>query len=220
MHIASDAFPAKRHPVALATVVALHVVLVYAALTGLGVRVIPSMPHILEAHVLKDMPPPEPEQPQEFHKPAPFTPVIPTVPAPEVPVDQTQATISAYRDAVVPPIVDAMPSTVPGPATGTTPRAAAQAPVIDVSRCDRPEYPAAAARAEVSGTTHIAFAVDALGRVSSAQVLRSAGSSREHKLLDRAAVDALGKCPFRAGVDESGRPVGGNATVEYAWTLN
>ena len=78
----------------------------------------------------------------------------------------------------------------------------------------------AAAQCDSLIRSNMAFAVDALGRVSSAQVLRSAGPSREHKLLDRAAVEALGKCPFKAGVDESGRSVGGNATVEYAWTLN
>ncbi|HET9645956.1 MAG TPA: TonB family protein, partial [Burkholderiaceae bacterium] len=67
--------------------------------------------------------------------------------------------------------------------------------------------------------TSIRFTVDSHGMVSKAEVVKSAGSSREHRLLDRAAVEALSKCPFKPGTDENGNPVGGFATVEYVWKL-
>lgn len=84
----------------------------------------------------------------------------------------------------------------------------------------RPVYPAAAQRAGVTGVSRIRFTVDATGRVAGAQVLQSPGPTRENRLLDKAAADALAQCPVTAGTDDRGRPVGGSADVEYVWTLN
>jgi len=90
---------------------------------------------------------------------------------------------------------------------------------LDVSACRKPDYPAAAQRAEATGTTRIRFSVDGEGHVTKAEVVGSAGPSREHRLLDRAAVDALSACPFKPGIDENGKPVGAFANVDYAWKL-
>src|SRR5439155_879202 len=78
---------------------------------------------------------------------------------------------------------------------------AARAAVIDVSTCEKPSYPAAAARAEAKGTTKIRFTIDATGHIDSSKTVieRSSGGSREHKLLDRTAVEALSKCKFKPG---------------------
>ena len=57
------------------------------------------------------------------------------------------------------------------------------------------------------------------GRVIDARVLKRSGPLREHRLLDSAAVDALSRCGFSGGLDARGRPTGGFATVNYAWTL-
>ena len=71
-----------------------------------------------------------------------------------------------------------------------------------------------------TGITRIRFSVDATGRIAGSQILQSSGSSREHRLLDRAAAEALAQCPVQVGTDESGRPVGTTTDVEYVWTLN
>jgi protein TonB len=89
--------------------------------------------------------------------------------------------------------------------------------VINVNSCEKPEYPAAALRAEATGTTKIRFTVDAAGKVSKAEIEKSAGPSREHRLLDRTAIDALSKCPFKPGTDENGQAVGATTVVEYVW---
>ena len=90
-------------------------------------------------------------------------------------------------------------------------------PDRSVSACIK--YPAAALRAEATGTSKIRFTVDATGAVSKAEIERSAGPSREHRLLDRAAIDALSKCRFKPGTDEAGKPVGAVTPVEYVWKL-
>jgi len=68
-----------------------------------------------------------------------------------------------------------------------------------------------------TGTTKIRFTVDATGKVSKAEIEKSAGPSREHRLLDRTAIDALSKCPFKPGTDENGQAVGATTVVEYVW---
>jgi periplasmic protein TonB len=52
-----------------------------------------------------------------------------------------------------------------------------------------------------------------------AEVARSAGSSKEHRALDRVAIDKLSECTFTAGLDENGRPTGGVFEVDYVWKL-
>ena len=90
---------------------------------------------------------------------------------------------------------------------------------MDATQCARPTYPRAARRVQATGTTRIRFEIDAMGRVVEARVMRSAGPTREHRLLDRAAVDALARCGFSGGLDAEGRPQGGFASVEFVWNL-
>jgi periplasmic protein TonB len=108
----------------------------------------------------------------------------------------------------------------PAPPAPPAPPAVAARPAIgNVNSC-KPEYPPAAARAEISGvTTTIRFSVDANGKLAGSEIVKSAGSSREHKLLDRAALSALSGCTFTAGRDTEGRPVGAAFNVEYVWKL-
>jgi protein TonB len=120
--------------------------------------------------------------------------------------------------AIAPPPPPVPVPPAPAPPPPAPPRQAVPAR-IDVATCDKPEYPAAAARAEATGTTKIRFIVDAEGKVSKADVERGSGTSREHRLLDRTAVDALSKCRFRPGTDEHGKPMGGTTVVEYVWKL-
>ena len=81
------------------------------------------------------------------------------------------------------------------------------------------DYPRAAVKSEATGTTKILFRVDASGKLAGVEVVKSAGPSREHKLLDRMAVDKLSECSFTPGLDENGKAVGGSFPVEYVWKL-
>jgi protein TonB len=102
------------------------------------------------------------------------------------------------------------------------PRVAARPAIANAGACapKAEDYPAAAVRAEATGTTKIRFTIGPDGRVTGNEVVRSAGASREHKMLDRLAQAKLGECQFKPGTDENGRPVGASFDVEYVWKLD
>ncbi len=81
----------------------------------------------------------------------------------------------------------------------------------------RPAYPPAALRAHAQGDTRVRFSIDANGQVLAAKTVQSSGQTPEHQLLDQAAVEALSRCPFVAGVGASGKPVASQIEVTYRW---
>jgi protein TonB len=98
---------------------------------------------------------------------------------------------------------------------------AARPAIANVAACapKGEDYPPAAHRNEATGTTRVRFTVGADGRVTASEVVKSAGPTREHRLLDRVALTKLGECAFTPGRDENGKPVGGSFDVEYVWKL-
>jgi len=70
-----------------------------------------------------------------------------------------------------------------------------------------------------SKTTMIRFAIGPDGKMTTSQVVRSSGPSREHKMLDRVALSKLSGCTFTAGIDENGRAMGASFDVAYVWKL-
>ncbi len=81
------------------------------------------------------------------------------------------------------------------------------------SKCAQP-YPLEAQRSGATGTTRVRTYVDADGNAIDVVVISSAGSSREHRQLDRAAV-ALFKCIGR--YRKTGEPY--SFESEYVWKL-
>ena len=136
-------------------------------------------------------------------------------PARETPLPAPSATPApeAAPAPATPPAPAAPPATPPAATAPTTPQrsaspaqAAANAPPKDVSHVDcnigQPDYPAAARRRGETGTAVVRFVVGVDGRVESAKIERSSGSSR----LDDAALAAVrgGTChPWK----EAGQPV-------------
>ena len=210
-----------RHPVGLLIVVGLHVLLAGALLSARLVRG-PAEPALIDIRPV-DQPKPVERPPVDLPKVR--DPVIhpPLVATPtEIVVDKTVDTL------VVPPVTDDKPVVVASigqpndnvvhdqPARTTPHPAFINA---GAAQC-RPEYPAAALRAGATGTTLIRFSVDATGRISGSRILQASGSSRENRLMDKAAADALAQCPVQVGTDDLGRPVGTTTDVRYDWKMN
>ena len=217
-----------RHTVGIGIVLALHLLLGWAVVSGLAQRVVDVIKAPIETKIIEETKPPPPPPPENLPPPPKFAPPPPSfVPPPEVNVNPPPTpapTITVTREAPPPPPVAIAPPPAPAapPAPPAPPRQAARPAIANVQACAprNEDYPAAAVRAEATGTTRISFTVGADGKMTSAQIVRSAGPTREHKMLDRLAQAKLSECQFRAGADENGRPMGGSFEVEYVWKLD
>lgn len=100
--------------------------------------------------------------------------------------------------------------------------AAAQEPAAEpfqgqMSACAPPEYPAAAMRRGAMGTSVIAVLLGPDGVVRASRVEHASGTTKEHGLLDQAALRALSACRF----DDPAAPAAPRwQTVSYHWSLS
>ncbi len=210
-----------KHLTGIGIVIVMHLLLGYALVTGLARKVVEVIKAPIETKIIEEVKPPPPPETPPPPPPKMALPPPSFVPPPEVQIANPPPAPTITVQTTTPP--PAAPVTIappPGP-VASAPAVAARPAVIDVSTCEKPSYPPAAARAEAKGTTKIRFTVDASGHVDASKttIERSSGMSREHKLLDRAAVEALSKCRFKPGTDAEGRPVGGYSIVDYVWNL-
>lgn len=211
-----------KHPVGLSVVIVLHVLLGYALVSGLARRVVEVAIKPVETKIIDEVKPPPPPEPEKLPPPPPKMPPPPVfapppevnVAAPPVPAQTVSSTAVAPPPTAPAPVVAAAPPAPPAPARVATPAR------IDFSNCEKPEYPAAARRSEATGVTRVRFSIDETGHVVKAEVTGSSGSSREHRQLDKVAVEALSQCRFKPGMDENGKPVGAFSNVEYVWKLD
>jgi protein TonB len=214
-----------KHVVGIGAVLLMHLLLGYALVTGLARKVVEVIKAPIETKIIEEVKPPPPP-PENLPPPPKFAPPPPSyMPPPEVviaPPPVPAPTITTTPEPPPPAPVTIAPP--PAPVTPPAPPVVAAAPVakpavIDVSTCTKPSYPPAAIRAEATGITKIRFTVDGTGKMIKADVEKSSGPTREHRLLDRTAVEALSQCRFKPGTDDHGRPVGAFSIVEYVWKL-
>ena len=220
-----------KHAVGIGIVIAMHVLLGWALVTGLAQRMVEVIRAPIETKIIEEVKPPPPPPPENLPPPPKFAPPPPSfVPPPEVHVNPPPTPAPAITTTTVapppapvtiapppPPVAAPVPPPPPPP-----PRVAARPAIANVQACapTGDDYPAAARRAEATGTTKVRFNVGPDGKLAGApEVVRSSGPTREHKMLDRMAVSKLGECHFTAGRDEHGKPVGGSFEVDYVWKL-
>ncbi len=206
-----DLFTPRRLAI-IAAVGVLHVLLVYALVSGLATRLVLEVPNILNAEVIPQpevtKPPPPPPAPstKEF-----ATPVVPTVAVPEIKIAHSAPspiTVVQGPPVKVAPVVRQVPSVVVAPAVPPTlPRAVA-------GTHTQPAYPDIARRLNEQGTVHLNIAVGADGRVGQVQVTQSSGSDR----LDQAAVDWVARYWRYEPATTGGKPV--SAVVQAAIVFN
>jgi periplasmic protein TonB len=224
VNYADDQRNPTRHMVWFGLVVVMHIVLGWALVNGLARKVVEVIKGPIETKIIEEVKPPPPPPPENLPPPPKLPPPPPSyMPPPEVQIQNpTPApTITVQREAPPPqPPVTIAPAPVEAPPA--PPRVAAKPAITDATNCapKNEDYPGPAIRAEATGTTSIRFTVDNTGKLAKVELVKSAGATREHRLLDRVAMDKLGTCKFAPGTDEHGKPVGATVVIDYVWKLN
>ena len=95
------------------------------------------------------------------------------------------------------------------------PAATTSAPKVIEGSCLDPEYPNAARRSELEGTTRTRFDVDESGRVVGMLLVKSSG----HDSLDAATLASQRTCQFNPGT-YNGKPRLSSAFIDLKWTLD
>ena len=212
----------ERHPIGLVVVVGLHALLA-AVLVSARLANRPSEPPPI---ALTPLAPVKPIEKTPVPLPDPARPKLPTlvIPTPIIPTEPPPPDTIAAKVDDHPDKHDVVVAEVgkhDDDALHNVARVLARAARINAGAAQcRPDYPAAAQRAGATGVTRIRFSVDANGRIAGSQVLQSSGPTRENRMMDKAAADALARCPVQVGTDDTGRPVGTTTDVDYVWRLD
>jgi periplasmic protein TonB len=214
-----------KHLVGIGIVILMHILLGWALVSGLARKVVEVIKNPIETKIIEEVKPPPPP-PENLPPPPPkLAPPPPSfVPPPEVTVAPPPTPAPAITTTTVAP--PPAPVTIaPAPAAAPAPPAPAQVAArltqADAKQCapTGEDYPQAALREEATGTTIVRFTVDATGKLVNAEVVKSAGATRVHRLLDQVALRKLSECKFAPGRDADGRPIGGTFPVEYVWNI-
>ena len=203
-----------KHLIGLTIVALLHVLLVYALVTGLARKVVEVIKKPIETKIVEEAKPPPPPEAPPPPPPKLSTPPPPFIPPPEVQIAITPppaATITAVTNTAPPPVATNAPAPPPTPAHVPV----RTSPVIDAARsCEKPPYPPASERNEESGTVTVKFLIDVDGRAIKSEIVRSSG----HKRLDEAARAGLSLCRFKPGTVD-GKPEQSWSQIDYVWKL-
>ncbi|HRZ63271.1 MAG TPA: energy transducer TonB, partial [Rubrivivax sp.] len=176
--------------------------------------------------IIEEVKPPPPPPPENLPPPPKTAPPPPSfVPPPEIQVANPPPAPTITTTTVVPPPAPPVriEPAAPGPAAPPAPPAPPAAPVrtapkLDFNACAKPEYNAATRRAEAQGTVVVKYTMDVSGVITEAEVERSAGMSREHKMLDRMTLEAVKGCKGTPGTVD-GKPEKLSGRIEYVWKI-
>jgi protein TonB len=184
----------RKHVIGIAFVLIFHIVLVWALVNGLAMKVVEVVKAPFETKLI-----------QESHKAAP--PDTPPPPPPKLTVPPPP---------FIPPPEVIIAEAPPAPVMVTTTTAPpAQSAKLDTRHtCEEPEYPSASRRSGETGTVTLRFLIDTGGHVIDSKIETSSGFAR----LDRAARESLSQCMFKP-VLVDGKPEQSWAVIRYKWRL-
>ena len=226
MDFAQEQRTPVKHLVSVGVVLALHLVLGWALVNGLAQRLIEVIKAPIETKIIEEVKPPPPPPPENLPPPPKFAPPPPSfVPPPEVnvnPPPTPQPTITTTQVVPPPSIVTVRPTEpiAAAPAVVTAPRTPVRTePKVDFQNaCDKPEYNRQARAAEAQGAVTILYTMDTTGVINEANVEKSSGPTREHKMLDRLALDAVRACKGKPGTLD-GKPEKLTSRITYVWKI-
>ena len=202
----------KNHLPGIGFVIALHILIVWAMVSGLARKAVELVQKPLETKLIAEqVKPPEEAKPPPPPKMAPPPP--PFIPPPEINIQvaaPSPSAISAVTTAAPP---KEAPPPPPPPAPVKQP--VRVAPVVLAKSCQPPAYPAASRRMGESGAVVLSFLIDAEGKVIESRVEASSGVER----LDEAARKALALCKFSPGTVD-GKAEQSWHKLKYVWQLD
>lgn len=190
----------RPRSVAMLFVLLVHLLLAYALVSGLALRVIQQATSDLKTFDVAAPAPPAPEPPA----PAAEAPAEPT------PLEASAPAVPTRANPAAASIGDSQAA----PAAGAV--AASGASLIRGAFNNESDYPSAARRREEQGTVQVRFTVGADGRVSGCTVLRSSGSSSLDSTTCRIFERRFRYAPARDG---SGNAVAQPVTQSVTWRL-
>jgi protein TonB len=220
----------SKHAVGFGIVVLMHLLLGWALVSGLAQRMVEVIKAPIETKIIEEVKPPPPPPPENLPPPPKFAPPPPSfVPPPEINVNPppTPAPTITTTTVVPPPapVTIAPPpppvAVAPAPAPPAPPKPHVPTrvePQLNFNVCEKPEYNAAARRAEAQGTVVVVYTMGTDGVISDASIEKSAGTSREHRMLDRLTLEAVKACKGRPGTLD-GKPEKLTGRVTYVWKL-
>ncbi len=204
-----------RHVVGIVFVVLMHVLVIYALVTGLARKAVEVIKKPLSATIIEEIklpPPPPPPPPRKIEQPKVQPVVQPYVPPPDIPVPTTQSepVISSVTTTPPPePPVIAPPPVVVAPPAPPPPKPAVRRGVTPVFRVE-PVYPKEAIRAGVeTGKVLCRLQIDEKGNVTDVRIMES----QPPRVFDGAVIRALSQWKFQS---EGERYV---AEIEVNFTL-
>jgi len=220
-----------KHITSLTIVIVLHGLLAWALVTGLARKVIEVVKAPIETKIIEEVKPPPPPPPENLPPPPKTAPPPPSfVPPPEVqvappPTPAPTITTTTVAPPPAPVRIEAAPPSAapaaPAPAAPPAPPAppVRVAPKLDFNACEKPSYPRNARKSQAEGDTVIAYTMDTSGVISDARIERPSGMTREHRELDRAALEAVLACKGVPG-SVGGKPEKLSGTITYGWKLS
>lgn len=188
-----------RHLIGIATVVLVHVVVIYAMMTGLVRTAVDIVKKPLQATIVREAPPPPPPPPPpkrvEVPRPPPPTPFVPT---PEIAPPATSDSGQGIVVPTTPPPKEAPPPPPPpvvqAPPPPPPPKPAVRRGVQRIAGED-PVYPRAAQRMGIDkGKVVARLMIDENGNVYEVVIV----SAEPPRHFDKAVIDALRDWKFRA----------------------
>jgi protein TonB len=215
MDFTQDGKNPSNNVVGISVVVVLHVLIVYALLTGLARKVVEVIQQPVETKIIEEFKPPPPPPPDKPVPPPPksVAPPPPFVPPPEVKVTPPP------QDNVIAAVTNVKPPTNDLPTSVAQPSAAGEAGPAHTSakiagNCEKPEYPRSSLRNEEEGMVTVKLTIGADGNVLDSAVEKSSG----FKDLDRATVKAWSLCHFSPAMAD-GKAVQSSTRMQYVWKL-
>jgi periplasmic protein TonB len=205
----------ERHPgkrlSGIGVVMLLHVLLIYALVTGLARKVVEIVKQPIETKIIEEVKPPPPLEMEPPPPPPKMTaPPPPFIPPPEVAVATPQT----------PNPIASVTNVRPEHRTFAPQQKAEAAPgriaaVVDFSSCAKPEYPRNSQRNEEQGTVVLQFLIGVEGTVKDAKLEKSSG----YRDLDKAALRGLSQCKFKPAMVD-GHAAETWSSVQYVWRLD